>query len=106
MSQSHSEHMLKRDYADKVRISPSSRHRATYSIEDDVPKHWESERGHRHGPYLGESKGIDGYIGKEPVSIKPITYKTKNMLNEQINVKIIFYDKKKDGINIDISELE
>src|SRR3989344_6792370 len=53
-----------------------------------------------------ESKGIDGYIGKEPVSIKPTTYKTKNMLNEKIDAKFIFYDKKKDGINVDISQLE
>ena len=53
-----------------------------------------------------ESKGIDGFIGDVPVSIKPITYKTKNMLSEKIEVKFIFYDKKKDGINVDISELE
>ncbi len=53
-----------------------------------------------------ESKGIDGYIGKEPVSIKPITYKTMNRLNEKIEVKFIFYEKKKDGISVDISELE
>jgi len=53
-----------------------------------------------------ESKGIDGFIGEIPVSIKPITYKTKNMLNEKIEVKIIFDDKKKDGINVDISQLE
>jgi hypothetical protein len=53
-----------------------------------------------------ESKGIDGFIGEIPVSIKPITYKTKNMLNEKIEVKFIFYDKKKDGINVDISQLE
>lgn len=53
-----------------------------------------------------ESKGIDGVIGKMPVSIKPITYKIKDMLNEQIEAKIIFYEKKKDGINIDISQLE
>lgn len=53
-----------------------------------------------------ESKGIDGFIGDVPVSIKPITYKTKNMLNEKIEVKFIFYDKKKDGINVDISQLE
>ena len=52
-----------------------------------------------------ESKGIDGFIGDIPVSIKPITYNTKNMLNENINVKIIFYDKKKDGIIVDISQL-
>ena len=53
-----------------------------------------------------ESKGIDGFIGNIPVSIKPVTYKIKDMLNEQIEVKIIFYDKKKDGINVDISDLE
>ena len=53
-----------------------------------------------------ESRGIDGFIGELPVSIKPLTYKTKDMLNEQIEAKIIFYDKKKDGINVDISELE
>lgn len=53
-----------------------------------------------------ESKGIDGFIGETPVSIKPMTYKTKNMLKEKIEVKIIFYDKKKDGINVDISDLE
>ena len=53
-----------------------------------------------------ESKGIDGFIGDIPVSIKPMTYKTKNMLREQIEVKFIFYDKKKDGINVDISDLE
>lgn len=47
-----------------------------------------------------ESKGIDGYIGDVPVSIKPSTYKTKNMLNEQIEVQIVYYEKKKDGINI------
>ena len=47
-----------------------------------------------------ESKGIDGYIGDIPVSIKPSTYKTKNMLNEQIEVQIVYYEKKKDGINI------
>ncbi len=48
-----------------------------------------------------ESKGIDGYIGDNPVSIKAITYKTKNMLREQIDVDIIFYDKKKNGISIE-----
>ena len=52
-----------------------------------------------------ESKGIDGFIGDTPVSIKPITYHTKDMLRENIKVKIIFYDKKKDGINVDISKL-
>jgi len=48
-----------------------------------------------------ESKGIDGYIGDVPVSIKPITYKIKTSLSEKIDVPIIFYDKKKDGISIE-----
>ena len=46
-----------------------------------------------------ESRGIDGYIGDIPVSIKPVTYKNK-ILHEQIDVSLIFYDKKKDGIRI------
>lgn len=29
-----------------------------------------------------ESTGVDGYIGEKPVSIKPLTYKTKNMCGE------------------------
>ena len=48
-----------------------------------------------------ESRGIDGYIGDTPVSIKPITYKTKNMLQESIEAKMIFYEKLKDGIRVE-----
>ncbi|MHB1492904.1 MAG: MjaI family restriction endonuclease [Thermoplasmataceae archaeon] len=48
-----------------------------------------------------ESKGIDGFIGLEPISIKPDTYKTKNMLHEEIKVRIIYYSKQKDGIRIE-----
>jgi hypothetical protein len=51
-----------------------------------------------------ESKGIDGYIGDKPVSIKPITYRTKMGLNEVINVPIVFYDKKKNEIVIEFDE--
>ncbi len=46
-----------------------------------------------------ESKGIDGYIGTDPVSIKPITYKVEH-LPEHIFVRIIYYEKKKDGLVI------
>jgi hypothetical protein len=53
-----------------------------------------------------ESKGVDGFIGKVPVSIKPATYKTKPMLNEKISAKFIFYEKRKDGIDVDITQLE
>ena len=52
-----------------------------------------------------ESKGIDGYIGDQPVSIKPETYKSKMSLQEKIDVKFIFYNKTKDGITIDIEGL-
>ena len=53
-----------------------------------------------------ESKGIDGFIGETPISIKPITYKTKNMLREKISVKLLVYEKKKDGIILDLGQLE
>jgi hypothetical protein len=48
-----------------------------------------------------ESQGIDGYIGDTPVSIKPTTYKTKNMLQEKIEAKMIYYEKLKDGIRVE-----
>ena len=48
-----------------------------------------------------EAKGIDGFIGEKPVQIKSITYKQKMGLNETIDVPIVYYDKKKDGINIE-----
>jgi len=48
-----------------------------------------------------ESRFIDGYIGETPVSIKPITYKTKSMLHENIDVKLIYYEKLKDGIRVE-----
>jgi hypothetical protein len=52
-----------------------------------------------------ESKGIDGYIGKIPVSIKPDTYKIKKSLREAIKVKMIYYKKTKNGIEVDYSEV-
>lgn len=48
-----------------------------------------------------ESKGIDGVVGEHPVSIKPITYKTKMGLNEVIDTPIVFYEKKKDRIVVE-----
>jgi len=48
-----------------------------------------------------ESKGIDGFIGGIPVSIKPETYKSKPNLQEKIEVKIVYYSKVKDGIEVD-----
>lgn len=51
-----------------------------------------------------EAKGIDGFIGDMPVSIKPESYKTKKSLQENIEVPLIYYNKTKDGITIDIEE--
>lgn len=48
-----------------------------------------------------EKKGIDGFIGQTPISIKPSTYKTKNSLREEISCKIIYYKKIKSGLEIE-----
>ncbi len=50
-----------------------------------------------------EAKGIDGFVGNVAVSIKPSTYQTK-ILQEEINVLIVFYEKTKDGIKIMFDE--
>lgn len=48
-----------------------------------------------------EAKGIDGFIGETPIQIKSSTYKIEDRLSETIEVPIVYYDKKKDGINIE-----
>jgi len=48
-----------------------------------------------------EAKGIDGFIGETPVSIKPATYEQMNNIKDNINAEIIFYEKKKDYILIE-----
>ncbi|MCM8766258.1 MAG: MjaI family restriction endonuclease [Candidatus Omnitrophica bacterium] len=52
-----------------------------------------------------ESKGIDGYIGSFPVSIKPHTYEVKAALPEHIDAKVIYYRKIDDGIEVDYGEI-
>ena len=61
--------------------------------------------GYRLSENVDESKGIDGYLGDVPVSIKPDTYKVKKSLSESIPAKIIYYKKLKDGIEVDYSEV-
>lgn len=51
-----------------------------------------------------ESVGIDGYVGGVPYSVKPDTYKSMNRLSETINVKMIYYAKKKAGLIIEVEE--
>ena len=50
-----------------------------------------------------ESRGIDGYLGGRPVSVKPTTYKQK-ALGENIACPIIYYEKKSNGVRVDASE--
>ncbi|ELZ47235.1 hypothetical protein C463_02923 [Halorubrum californiense DSM 19288] len=52
-----------------------------------------------------ESKGIDGYIGEQPVQIKPTTY--PDDLQEGIDVPIVTYDENKSNkaMRVDASEV-
>lgn len=52
-----------------------------------------------------ESKNIDGFIGKIPVSIKPSSFKSMPTLNEEIEVKLIKYSKKERSVEFDIGDL-
>ena len=60
---------------------------------------------YRLSDFTEESRGIDGYVGNIPVSIKPMTYKIKAALQEDIAVKIIYYEKVKNGIQVDYEEI-
>lgn len=49
-----------------------------------------------------EAKGIGGYLDGKPVSVKPHTYKAQSLnLSEQIDVSMIYYEKKKTGLVIE-----
>jgi hypothetical protein len=52
-----------------------------------------------------EAKGIDGFLDKKPVQIKPVAYKQKSALPEKISVPIIYYKKEDSDFEIDISEI-
>lgn len=51
-----------------------------------------------------ESKGIDGFVGNIPYSIKPDTYKTMGRLSETIDVKMIYYIKTKTGLKVEVED--
>ena len=53
-----------------------------------------------------ESQGIDGFVGEDAYSIKPNTYEAMPFLSESIDIKMIFYEKKRDGIVFEIQEDE
>jgi hypothetical protein len=52
-----------------------------------------------------ESRGIDGYVGDQPVQIKPITY--KDNLQEEFDAPVVYYDENKTNkaMTVDISEM-
>ncbi|MDI3531927.1 MAG: hypothetical protein PWR28_272 [Synergistaceae bacterium] len=52
-----------------------------------------------------EARGIDGYIGETPVSIKPRTYDAKASLPEHIDVKVIYYRKIDGDIEVDYGDV-
>jgi len=60
---------------------------------------------YRLSDFSEESKGVDGYIGGIAVSIKPKSYKIKPALREDIAVKIIYYEKVKNGIEVDYEQI-
>ena len=56
---------------------------------------------HRSSTPLEESKGIDGYIGETPVSVKPESYRSKTSLkHEEIDGAMVFYKKTKKYLHV------
>jgi hypothetical protein len=54
-----------------------------------------------------ESKNIDGYIGGEPVSIKPESYKSKDpSVRDQIEEQIIYYKKTNKYLHIFVPQAD
>ncbi len=51
-----------------------------------------------------ESQGIDGYIDLIPYSVKPDSYKSMGRMSETINVKMIYYTKRKNGLVIEVED--
>ena len=62
------------------------------------------EKSYRLAEPEEETRGIDGYIGGTPIGIKPRSYESKPMLPESIGVRIIYYEKVRDGINLYFEE--
>lgn len=61
--------------------------------------------GYRLSNPYEESAGIDGFVGEEAFSIKPITYTSKDStVHDSINIQMIYYEKKRDGIVFEIPD--
>lgn len=45
-----------------------------------------------------EREGYDGFIGRNPIQIKPTSYKiASNVKSERLRAKVVYYEKKNDG---------
>jgi len=51
-----------------------------------------------------EARGIDGFVGNTPYSVKPDTYKAMGRLSEGIDVKMIYYTKTRTGLKIEVED--
>lgn len=51
-----------------------------------------------------ESRGIDGFVGHVPFSIKPETYQTMARLPEDIQAQVVYYKKTNKGITFTFDE--
>ena len=51
-----------------------------------------------------EARGIDGFVGNTPYSVKPDTYKAMGRLSEEIDVKMIYYTKTRTGLKIEVED--
>ena len=60
------------------------------------------DSGYRLAEPHEESQGIDGFVGEDAYSIKPDSYLSMANLAETIEIKVIIYEKKKDGVVFEI----
>lgn len=51
-----------------------------------------------------EARGIDGFVGGIPYSVKPDPYKTMDRLPETIAVKMVYYTRTKNGLTVEVEE--
>ena len=114
---------------DKIYAQVQNLRNAIPLIDRDMVKHWvedlviyktfnglyvqkailaslgeKTEKTYRLATPEEESKGIDGFVGNIPYSIKPDTYKTMGRLSEVIDVKMIYYTKTKTGLKIEVED--
>lgn len=51
-----------------------------------------------------EARGIDGYVGKKAYSVKPDSYAAMDRLPEEIDVRMIYYTKTKNGLKVEVKD--